>query len=456
MIFHHPVIAFVAFLNLPLWAQPAPAPLTIARAVSLALERYPSVRVSGEQLAAAKAAINLARTAYLPRLDTYAQLNRATHNNVFGLLLPQSVVPAISGPVTPSSLNNVWGSAAGALVSWEPFDFGLRSANVAVAQAGQKRAEAAVRRTRFEVAALTADSFLTLAAAQQLIRAAEAGVERTQVLETVIGAVVNAELRPGVDLSRTRAERALAQTQLAQARQAEAIARATLAQMLAMEPGDITIESGRLLDPPPEASPATNLALHPRALEQQAAVDEVKARERTLDRSFFPRFNLQGAAFGRGTGARTDGTSGPEYSGLGPDTGNWALGFSVSFPVFDFFGLRARRQEEVHTERAESARLDQVNLELKGQRDRATASYEGARQIAENTPVQLAAARDTERQATARYRAGLGTVVEVADAQRLLTQSEIDSALAKLNLWRALLAIAAASGNLDGFLDRTK
>jgi outer membrane protein len=449
-------VAFLVLVAVAASAQPTPGPLSISRAVSIALEHYPAIRVSEEQLAAARGAINLARTAYLPRLDAYAQLNRATHNNVFGLLLPQTVVPQISGPVTPASLNNVWGSAVGALVSWEPFDFGLRRANVAIGEAGQKRAEASVSRTRFEVAALTADAYLTLAAAEQMVRAAQAGVERTRVVEKMIGAVVQAELRPGVDLSRTQAERALAETQVAQARQAAGIARATLAQMLGIAVDAVAIEPGKLLDAPRGSTPEANLLQHPRALEQQAAIDEVKARENALERSWFPRFNLQAATFGRGTGAHIDGTSADAYSGLGPNTGNWAVGFSVMFPLFDFASLRVRREVEGHNQRAESARLDQVVQELKGQRDRAAASFEGASQIAANLPLQLKSASDTERQATARYKAGLGTAIEVADAQRLLMQSEIDDALAKLNVWRAMLAIAAASGNLDDFLDKTK
>jgi outer membrane protein TolC len=56
------------------------------------------------------------------------------------------------------------------------------------------------------------------------------------------------------------------------------------------------------------------------------------------------------------------------------------------------------------------------------------------------------------QQANARYQAGLGTIVEVADTQRLLTQSEIDDALARLGVWRALLATAAAGGNVQPFL----
>src|SRR5690242_13340328 len=81
-------------------AQTAPpAGLTIAQAVESALHNYPSVQISQEQINAAAAGIQLARTAYLPRVDILAQGNRATRNNVFGMLLPQSVIPGISGPV---------------------------------------------------------------------------------------------------------------------------------------------------------------------------------------------------------------------------------------------------------------------------------------------------------------------------------------------------------------------
>ena len=41
---------------------------------------------------------------------------------------------------------------------------------------------------------------------------------------------------------------------------------------------------------------------------------------------------------------------------------------------------------------------------------------------------------------------------EVAEAQRLLSQAEIDDSLARLGIWRALLALAAAQGDLTGYL----
>jgi outer membrane protein TolC len=188
--------------------------------------------------------------------------------------------------------------------------------------------------------------------------------------------------------------------------------------------------------------------------EQSSVIDEVKARERALDRSYFPRFNLQGTTYARGTGARTDGATGGPFAGFGPNIQNWALGLTVTFPALDLPSLRARRQIEAHRERAETARYEKALQDLAGPLEKARATLDGARRVAQNTPVQLEAARATEQQATARYKAALGTIVEVADAERLLTQAEIDDSLARLNVWRALLAMAAAQGDLGAFLQQ--
>src|SRR5450755_31768 len=277
--------------------------LTMTQAVDKALHNYPSVRVSQEQINAAAAGIRLARTAYLPHLDAVAQANRATRNNVVGLLLPtQGVIPSMSGPVIGSNNSGtVWGSAVGALVSWEPFDFGLRRANVAAAAAARAENEAALKRTQFDVTVATADAFLTMAAAQETVRAAQAGVDRSETIERTIQALVKAELRPGADSSRADAELAAARTQLIQAQQATEVAQATVSQFVGMEPAQITLAAPGLLQLPPEETVAApDTAAHPVALEQNAVVEQAQAQLRALARSYFPRFYLQGAAYARG------------------------------------------------------------------------------------------------------------------------------------------------------------
>lgn len=430
-------------------------PLTLEQAVGAAVARYPAVEVSREQAAAAAAAVNLARTAWLPRADFLGQVNRATHNNVFGMLLAQSVISPISGPVLrTNSAASVWGSAVGVLVSWEPFDFGLRQANLGAAAATRDRAGAAIAVTRLQVAAAAADAFLTLLAAEQTVRAAQAGVERARVVHGVVASLAKNQLRPGADESRARAEMALAETRSIQAGQAVETARAALSPLVGVPAAQIRIAPGPLLGLPaqPFTPPPPDAAGHPLAVAQNAAIEEVKAREKALDRTYYPRFNLEATAYARGTGVQPDGTTGNAASGLGPNIHNWGLGFSVQWDPLDIAALRARKAIAAAEERAEAARYRKVMEDLAGERARAEALLAGARRIAETTPVQLAAARDTAGQAEARYKAGLTGVVEVAEAERLLTEAEIEDSLARLSVWRAALAAAAAAGDLTPYL----
>jgi outer membrane protein TolC len=428
--------------------------MSIAQAVESALRNYPSISVSQEQVNAAAAGIDLARTSYLPRVDSLVQVNRATRNNVFGLLFPQGVIPSISGPVLgTNNVDSVWGSAVGGLVTWEPFDFGLRRASVAAATASKTRSEAALKRTQLDVAAAAADAYLTLAAAQETVRAAQAGVDRAEVLVRSVRALVDAQLRPGAELSRAQAELAAAQTQVARAQQATEVSRALLAQFVGGDPRQISLVAPKLLQlPPDQTAPPLNTASNPIAVEQDAAVAQAKAQLDTLDRSYFPRFFAQGSAYARGSGARIDGIRLGGGNGLAPDVQNYALGFSVTFPIFDLPSIRAKQAIQSAAIRAETARYQQVTTDLTARWNESVAALEGSRKIAANTPVQVSAANAATQQATARYQSGLGNIVDVADAQRLLSQAEIDDALARLGVWRAKLGIAIAAGDIQPFL----
>jgi outer membrane protein TolC len=428
--------------------------LTIQQAVETAVKNYPAITVSQEQMNAAAAGIAVARTAYLPRVDTLAQVNRATRNNVFGLLFPQGVIPSMSGPVLGSNnFGSVWGSAVGGLVTWEPFDFGLRGANVSVAKASHSRSEAAVKRTTFEISAATADAYVTVVAAEETVRAAQAGVDRSEVLVRSARALANAQLRPGADASRAEAELAAARTQLAQAQQAVAVAKAVLAQFVGLEPQQITVTAPKLLGLPPEQTALQfNASQNPIAAEQNALVEQKKAELQALEKSFAPRFFAQGSAYARGSGANVTGSRLGGLNGLAPDTQNYALGFTVTFAAMDFASLHAREAAQSATIRAESARYEEISTQLTAQWNAAQAALSGARSVAVNTPVEVSSADAAVQQATARYQSGLGTIVDVADAQRLWTQAQIDDALARLNVWRALLRVATASGDLAPFL----
>src|SRR5262249_1015774 len=148
------------------------------------------------------------------------------------------------------------------------------------------------------------------------------------------------------------------------------------------------------------------------AREQTAVVEQTRAQLRALERSYFPRFYLQGAAYARGTGAKVDGRLLGGFNGLAPNVQNYALGFSVTFPVFDLPSIRAREAAQSATIRAQIARFEQIATDLRARWNAAVAALNGARRASANAPVEVSAARAAAQQAEARYQAGLGNIAE--------------------------------------------
>jgi outer membrane protein len=432
-----------------------PQTMTLDQAIQYATERYPTVRAALEQVNVSAAGVEVARSAYLPRLDSLWQSNRGTANNIFGQVLPQSVMPALTGPVlSSSSPESIWGSAAAALFSWEPFDFGLRHASVASAEAALTQAHAGEILTRLDVQSAVATAFLNVAAAQRAVIAAQADLQRRNVLLQSVQTLVDNQLRPGADQSRVEAERAAAQTRVIQAQQTVAIAQATLNRLLGATTGGVTIAADTLMtrQPAGDVTP-TAAAMHPLAQVRQASLDQARAQQDVLARTDLPRVLVQSSVFARGSGANPSGVFDAGFDGLGLQRTNWAAGVEILFPnVFDFSNLRARKAAAAAAARASTALYEEAILTVTSQQQTAAAIVLAARAVAANMPIQLAAARQTEMQARARYDAGLATIVEVADAQSLLAQAEVQDQLARVDVWRALLAAAVAQGDLNPFL----
>src|SRR5436190_1047116 len=436
---------------------PSGGPLTLNDAIQLALKNYPAIKESRARAQAAEEVVGVARTAYLPRLDMMWQENRATTNNVFGLLFPQSTIFSMSGPVlgTRSLGDSVWGSAGAVLLSWEAVDFGQRKASVEVARSQTALAKNQTALTELDAASAAADAFLTVLAAEESVRAARANVDRLQIFANNVRTLVENQLRPGADQSRAAAELAVSNNQLSQAVQIAEVARASLADAVGSAGTSFELTAGSLAAIPQFTVEAADLKTHPAARAGQAAVDVVRARERTLDRAYYPHITLQSTFAARGTGAETPGT--PSFgNGLWLQVANWAVGASVTFPAFDIFSINARKRVELQNELAESAHYERTIQTLTTQEMKARALVKAATDIARNTPVERQAATAGESQARARYQNGLASVTEVAEAQRLLAQAEADDAVARLGVGRALLATAQAHGDLTSFLEMIK
>jgi outer membrane protein TolC len=432
-------------------ASEVPRAISLADAVEYALAHNPRVREVEAARVVAQDRTDAARARLLPDLSIVAQVNRGTGNVVPGPLFSLRGIPNLSGPPQGRSFNSgVWGSTMGASASWDVLLLERQMAVVDAALAEEGRAEAGTAALKLEVAFNAADRFVTLLSRTEIVRAARAGVDRDRVFVQIVKALTDQALRPGADLSRAQAELAIAEAQLIRTEQSAEVARIELGQALGEPRLAITPLPGPLLSGQPGAA-LTARTPHPVLVESDAAVTAAQKRERAVGLEYLPRLELVGALWTRGSGLSNNGKASPA-NGLAPDTPNWAAGITFVWPLLETVGVRARARAEAANVQAATARRAELGDLIDAQLLSAAVIADGARRVAAETPIALESARAAETQATARYRSGLATVLEVAEAQRLLTDAEIQDAEARLGVWSALLLAARATGDLGPFL----
>lgn len=443
----------------PMLPQPAPKIFTVQQAVEFALANYPAVRAALERYNAARLGVGLAKTTYVPSLNAAAQDDRGTRESVLGVLMPQfpTIMTGTEGTVSPNN-GTYWASGMGFLFSWEPFTFGYRHSLIRSAEATASRTAAQVDLTRLGVSSAVVNASLVLLADEQRVKASSADVDRRQVFARSVHTLVDAHLRPGADASRADAELSVARTRLSETQERQDEDNALMAELLGIAGTPIEIQPGPLLDMPPEQTWAQLPAVqHPAAIVAQRDVDEVQSHIDVVNHSYFPHLYLEELTSGRGSNeiSTAKGAPGATADGLLPSVFNWQAGLTLQMNLSDWFARHEQRSILLANRRQQQALYTETVQTITGQVQKALAALDGARRVAQNTPVELQAAQQSEAQARARFQAGVGTIVDVAEAQSLLVQAEMDDSLARLGIWRALAQLAASQGNLKPLLNLT-
>ena len=422
--------------------------LDLDTAVAFAAAHHPTTRADAADVRAAEATVDVERAKYTPDLELFAQADRATTNAVPGAYFAVPALPVVAGTPGRTFDSGHWGSEVGATASWDALGYRKWDAMIDKARADVQLARDRASASTLDVEYAAADRFIAAVEREQAVTAAQAGVARAQIFVQIVQATVGSDLRAGADLSRAKAELAFAKTAVSRAQTARDVAIAELREAIGAASGAIVLVPGGLTAPPPAA-----LALRdrhdPHVIAAEDRVRAAEAEKHVIATGTQPRLSLVGALFARGNGTLTGGAD--FAHGLVPDAPNWALGVLFTWPLLANRSVApAMRAQEAAISREHA--LEAVLVEqLAGRDERARALLAGALEVARNTPDALQAAKDAESQITARFKAQLATADDVAQAQRLLVEAETDDALARLDVWRALLFTAYASGDLAPF-----
>ncbi len=446
-------------------ADPPPAPaaggvraMRLEEALTYAKAHQPQVIAAEARIAAARADAEIPRSQWFPVVGAAAEVVAGTANNTTATPINPGVldVARIGGTkvvapgqatMTPSVTTYV-----GVGVGQEVFDFGRIAAQSAALDASVlvQRLESSV--TQLDIEFAVESAYFAVAAAKSVVVAAEGAYARAAAHRDLAKAGVDSGLRPPIEL--TRAEAALKRFDVgrirargglvaAQAQLAAAVGVPELILDAADAPSADLSElrsTAALLRESGERDPAI-LAAIARVREQEARTTAIRAEMR-------PNLWLTGAFSGRGGSA--DASSGPLPSNSwAPLVPNWDVGLVLSWRAFDDTILSraaASRAREV-VRRAELAGVRQSERSVVQQ------AYTAA-QIAQNALPALVRSREAAQanyvQVEARFKAGLSTAVELADAEAIRTDAEIQEALGTFEVARARAALARAVGVAHG------
>jgi len=427
----------------------ADTPLDIGDAMALAPKHHPIAQQHDATVRGAEARVDVERARFWPEVEVFAQLDRSTSNTTGGALFSVPGLPVVGG--VPGRIFDLgaFGTAAGVTGSWDALGFRRWNREIDAAHADAQAARLDAMVGELDLAFVAADRFIAVIAHEQGVKAARFGVDRARVFVTTVKAAVDQNLRPGADLSRANAELSLAETALIRAESAASVSLAQLAEALGTPDQTPAPQAGKLLGVPARPTFATvPTATDARVVAAGARVDAAKARKSVVETGTTPKLSLVGALWARANG---NDIGGVRADGLVPDVPNWAAGVVFSWPVFSGMLVAPQARVEDANIARDQARAAETSQHEQSQIAQAAAILDGAYRVVESTPIALKAARDAEQQATARYQAKLATADDVAQAQRLLEQAEIDDAVAQLEVWHAILVYAYALGDLSLF-----
>jgi outer membrane protein len=396
-----------------------PLHLTLEQATSLALRQQPTIRSALQAQAAAQARIPQATSAYYPRLDW---LSSASRSQVFSSTLNR--------PVTGDSLTTQL--QANQLL----YDFGKTASLVDQAKAGARDAAGETERVRQVVVQNVRQAYFGLLQAQRLVGVADASLARAELNLRSAQGFFDVGTKPKSDVTRAEVDVANARVDVIRARNSVRLAQTTLANAVGLE-ATVPLEIEDILTYEPVALDSAQLLAE--ALANRPELQQARAR---LDSA---RAQLAGARAGYWPDLVATGS----YGGIGDDPELhevWTVGASLSWNLFHGFFTQNRVKETEALVETARANADVLELQVRLEVEQAYLNVTEAAERIVATAKAIESARENLRLAQGRYDAGVGTILDLTDAQLALTNAEADQVRALTDYRVGLATLDRAVG----------
>lgn len=407
-------------------AAPAATSLSRRQAEALALKNNPQITIGRLRALQAGQIVREQRSALLP--TAYLSLT--------------GVDSSYNARISAGGLNNpiIYPRAAtGATVSQLITDFGRTTNLVSSAQSAAKAEEETSAATTAQIILAVDQSFYNALETRALLQVAQQTVQARQLISDKIKALTNSKLKSDLDLSFANVDLARAKLLQLEARNNYAAALASLSAILGypdQQQFELAESSTVLEQPEPDVNPLIMQALRQRpevlALENQVASAEKFGRaEHDL---WMPTVSALGTV------------------GVAPvrdyHLPNWygAVGVNINIPVFNGSLYNARgKTADLQTEAVKQKLMDQRNNIARDVRtawqdsQRAFERLSVTQQLREEAGLAM-------RLAQSRYDLGLGSIVELGQAELQKTEADIADTDAQYQYRLSRLALAFTIG----------
>ncbi len=420
---------------LPAQAQQGqtPRPITLKDALALALQQNLQVRFAAFEVAIARAQLEQAKAGKAVQVTgsaSYTRINERAPTTISVTSGGTSITVQLPPPPVDTGELRV-------SLQYPLFTGGRLEAQIALAEANVKGAEATLQRTVQQVLFQVKQAYYQLLLARASRRAAERILAQAEENLRVARVRVQAGVAPQFDVLQAEVNLANARQGVVRALNSMALARQALAALLNI-PLDTLLEPQDELGITPFSVPLEELIN--RALRQRPELAELSARRAAAEAALElarsgarPNLALQGAYF----------LSGTSLQNL---TTNWQVILALTLNLFDGGLTKARIQEAEERLRqlqvAESQQRQAIELEVR----QSYLTLQSAVAELEASGKAVEQALEALRIANVRYQAGVSAQLEVIAAQAALAQAEVNRVQALFNYNLALAQLERAVG----------
>ena len=409
-------------------------PLTLERAVSIALAYNPDVGSKSAELEQAKAAKAGAAGAAWPALRA---VGGYTHT-----LDDQRVVPArFNGEAGAFSDDLLFGDL---VLSVPLFTGGQISNRIKAAELLAAAAEHRFVRTREELVFNVASIFYAILGQERVIDSLVFSKKTLEEHRTRIQGLIDAQKAVKVDLLRTEVRLANIEQRLVQERNTLAIEKRVLANLMGLgtEIAQTASPAGELPTDVVQATLEDDLSVaYRRRSDYLAALAETDAQARRVDAAKGARWPQ---VFGRAYYGGRYGIDADRPAGVSDSADVAGAGVVVELPIFEGGQIAARIHEERMRLLGASERARKLQLQVRLDIETAVLNINSSRERVLATGKSIEQAKESFDVERLKYEQGKGAIVDVLDAQSALLEAQTTyyRALADHQTARAQLRLA--------------